>query len=61
MNPDELLELAVGRELRDELVAVDRIERILILQLRHQQREKGALVGQWIGRGSRDARRIRIG
>ena len=43
---DDLFEFAELRELRDKLSAVGRIQRILILNLRHQKIQEYALAGR---------------
>ena len=52
-----LLELAELRQLRHEFLVIDRLERILVLELRHQQIQEVALSELLIGRQRRDGGR----
>jgi hypothetical protein len=48
MDSDQLFKLAILRQLSNELVAVHRVQRILILELGNKQRKKGRFAGQRI-------------
>jgi hypothetical protein len=54
-----LLELAELRQLGDELDAVGGVERVLVLDLRHQQFEKCILAELVVGGGGQDGRRAK--